>query len=119
MNIKPKKILFLITLALSFFTLGLVLSNLINEIFPACDFQKEDKYMAIECVAQLVLVYGFYYMFNGKISTFIENIFKNMKNEKIDTISRIVILISFSTGVYRHLEELNKKTEYLKNKYFG
>ena len=58
MNIKPKKILFLITLALSFFTLGLVLSNLINEIFPACDFQKEDKYMAIECVAQLVLVYG-------------------------------------------------------------
>ena len=47
MNIKPKKILFLITLALSFFTLGLVLSNLINEIFPACDFQKEDKYMAI------------------------------------------------------------------------
>ena len=119
MKIEPKRILFLMALALSFFTMGLVLSNFVNELFPACDFQKDDKYMAIECVGQLVLVYGFYFMFNNKISTFIENIFKNMRNEKIDTISRIVILISFSTGVYRHLDELNKKTEYLKNKYFN
>jgi hypothetical protein len=119
MIIELNKILFLVTLALSFFTLGLVLSNLINEIFPACDFKKEDKYMIIECVGQLVLVYGFYFMFNEKISSFIENIFKNMKNEKIDIISKIIILISFSTGVYKHLDELNMKTEYLKNKYFG
>ena len=115
---KLNKFYFLATLAISFFTIGLVLSNLINEIFPACDFKKQDRNLVIECVGQMVLIYLLYFLFNKKVVGAIEIIFNNFSKYKLDSISKIVILISFSTGVYRHLDELNKKTKYLKNKYF-
>lgn len=118
MNFNYKKIFYLVVLAVSFFTLGLVISNLMNEVFPACDFEKKDRYIITECAVQLILVYGSYIAFNKYLVKFIEKIFKNIRSEKIDTLSRIVILIAFSMGVYRHLDELNKKTEYLKNKFF-
>ena len=41
---KLNRLFYLGTLIIVFFTIGLVLSNLINEIFPACDFQKNDKF---------------------------------------------------------------------------
>jgi len=112
-----KRLLYLCTLALVFFTLGIVVSNIINEIFPACDFSKRDKYIFIECAVQIVIIYVLYYLFNRRIAQCVEAIFKNMHSSKIDSISRIVIIIAFSTGVYRHLDELNKKTGYLKKKY--
>ena len=42
MNFNYKKIFYLVVLAVSFFTIGLVISNLMNEVFPACDFEKKD-----------------------------------------------------------------------------
>jgi len=115
---KLNRLFYLGTLAIVFFTIGLVLSNLINEVFPACDFQKQDKYLIIECVGQFILIYVLFYLFRSKIATIIEVIFKHIHKTELDTISRLIILIAFSSGVYKHLDELNKKTKYIKNKYF-
>ena len=115
---KLNRIFYLATLALVFFTIGVVLSNLMNEIFPACDFKKQDKFLVIECVAQLALIYLLFYFFRDKLAMIVETVFKQVHKTKLDTISRLVILIAFSSGVYKHLDELNKKTGYLKNKYF-
>ena len=112
-----KRLLYLCTLALVFFTLGIVVSNIINELFPACDFTKRDRYIFIECIIQIVIIYILFYLFNGRITQCIEAIFKNIHSGKIDSISRLVIIIAFSTGIYKHLDELNKKTGYLKKKY--
>jgi hypothetical protein len=115
---KLNRLFYLGTLIIVFFTIGLVLSNLINEIFPACDFQKNDKYLVGECAGQLVLIYLLFYLFQDKITLVIETIFKQINKSNLDTFSRLIILISFSSGIYKHLDELNKKTKYLKNKYF-
>ena len=42
-----KEIIYLISIALIFYVFGIVLSNIINNIFPACNFKRKDGIITV------------------------------------------------------------------------
>lgn len=111
-----KKVVYLIALAFLFYVFGLVLSNIINNIFPACNFKRKEKIIILECVVQLVLLYSVYILSNKKMGFIIEKLYQKFTKKKIPSFYTSVILIAFSLGIFRHLENLNERTSYLKKK---
>lgn len=114
-----KEIIYLISIALIFYVFGIVLSNIINNIFPACNFKRKDGIIIAECVIQLVLLYTIYILSNKKLGSVIEGFYKKLTNKTIPGFYTSIILVSFSIGIFKHLENLNERTGYLKKKLFN
>ena len=81
--------------------------------------KKKDEIIFLECFVQIIIIYLIFFKFNHKIRDLVSIIFKKMVNKNINDFMLTIIIIAFSTGVYKHLEELNQKTRYIKEKYFG
>jgi hypothetical protein len=113
-----KKIIYLIAIIFIFYVFGLVLSNIINNIFPACDFKRKDGIIIFECVVQLIVLYTIYILSNKKLGTIIEGFYKKLTKKKLPGFYTSVILIAFSMGIFKHLENLNERTDYLKKRLF-
>lgn len=114
-----KEIIYLISIALIFYVFGIVLSNIINNIFPACNFKRKDGIIIAECVVQLVLLYTIYIFSNKKLGFVIEGFYKKLTNKTIPGFYTSIILVSFSIGIFKHLENLNERTGYLRKKLFN
>ena len=117
MNIK--EIFYIVVLIFVFYTFGLVISNIMNMIFPRCDYKKENKSILMETILQLAIIYAFFYFLNDKIRNIIDIIFKNVAKHKMSDLLLTIIIISFSSGVFRHMDELKLKIEYLKKLIFS
>ena len=113
-----KEIIYLISIALIFYVFGVVLSNIINNIFPACNFERKDGIIIAECVIQLVILYTIIFCLI-KISSIIEGFYKKLTKKTIPGFYTSIILVSFSIGIFKHLENLNERTGYLKKKLFN
>ena len=113
------EIFYMLALIFIFYTLGIVLSNIINYVFPTCDFNKEDKLIIIECGIQMFVIYFIFFKFNEKIRNCVAKIFHNLMNKNMNDLVLTIVIIAFSSGVFKHLKELNEKTRYIKEKYFG
>ena len=111
-----REIIYLAGIAFIFYVFGLVLSNIINNIFPACDFKRKDSIIIIECVVQLIILYTIYIVCNKKLNVVIEAFYKKITKKTIPSFYTSLILIAFSIGIFKHLENLNERTSYLKKK---
>ena len=109
-----KEIFYIIVLIFVFYTFGLVISNIVNVIFPKCDYKKKNKYILLETILQLAIVYGFFIFLNKKLRNIVDKIFRNVTKHKINDLLLTIIVVAFSSGVFRHLDELKLKIEYLK-----
>jgi hypothetical protein len=99
-----------------FFIYGLILSELIDFMFPFHDEDKEDKYIIIEIAGEIGVVYIIYFTFNKYIGKFINNMFKNLLIQEPYYLNQL-LLIAFSTGIYKHLQKSTDKTRYFKQKF--
>ena len=113
-----KDLFYIITLIFVFYTFGLIISNIVNFIFPDSNFKKQTKYIFFECLIQFTIVYGFFFIFNTRIRKIVEIIFKNVTNKKLNNLITTIIIIAFSSGVFKHFDHLNIKVKYLKNLFF-
>ena len=111
------ELIYIICIVFIYYTFGLVLSNIINYIFPSCNFNKKDRYIVIECGIQLILIYLIYFLTTKKINKIINIVFYNITKKNIYNIVLSISTLAFTTGIYKHLDELNKKITYIKEKY--
>ena len=117
MNIK--EIFYIIVLIFVFYRFGFLISSIVDMVFPRCDYKKENKSLIMETILQLILIFCFFIFFNKKIRTVVDIIFKNVTNHKMNDISLTIVIIAFSSGVFKHLDELKMKIEYLKKSFFS
>ena len=110
------KYIFVIFLAIIFFIYGLILSEIIDYIFPEHDKSLPDYRIVIEILGELGVVYIIYFTFNKYIGYFISIMFKNLFLKEPVYLNQLLI-IAFSTGIYKHLQKSTDKTRYFKQKF--
>jgi hypothetical protein len=109
--------IYLLFLVVIFFIYGLILSKIIDHIFPTLDDNKHNYYITIEVIAEIGLAYLVYFLLNRNIKYCINYLLVDKKMNKYPSYVDQLLLISFSFGIYKHLEKSTHKMNYLKEKF--
>jgi hypothetical protein len=115
-DIIQAKYIYLLLLILIFFLFGLILSELIDYIFPELDDKNEDHRIIIEIIGEIGIAYLIYYSLSKYIHHFINVLYQSIYKKPPYYLYQI-LLIAFSSGVYKHLKKSSNKVEHIKNKY--
>jgi len=110
------KNIYLILLIFIFFLFGLILSEIIDYIFPDFDDNIEEYRIIIEIIGEIGIAYLIYYSLSKYIHILINKIYNNISNKPPYYLNQ-VLLIAFSSGIYRHLKKSTNKVNHIKNKY--
>jgi len=110
------KYIYLFFLIIIFFLYGLLLSEIIDYIFPECDETIEDYRIAIEIIGELGIAYIIYFCLQRYSEIFIKLLYKKI-SEKPPIYLNQLLLIAFSTGIFRHLQKSTLKIKYFREKY--
>ena len=110
------KYIYLILLIIIFFIFGLILSEIIDYIFPEFDDKNHDHRIVIEIIGEIGIAYLIYYSLSKYIEYFIKILYGSISNKPPYYLNQI-LLIAFSSGIYKHLNKSTNKIEHIKNKY--
>lgn len=110
--------IYIFFLIIIFFIYGLVLSEIIDHIIPSHDENKNYYYTTIEIIIEIGLAYLIYFLLNKNIKYFI-HILINKFSKKSPAYIDQLLLISFSFGIYKHLEKSTHKMNYLQKKFIN
>jgi len=110
------KYIYLFFLIIIFFLYGLVLSEIIDYIFPECDETLEDYRIAIEIIGELGIAYIIYFCLQRYSEFCIKLLYKKI-SEKPPIYLNQLLLIAFSTGIFKHLQKSTLKIKYFREKY--
>ena len=110
------KYIYLFFLIIIFFLYGLILSEIIDYIFPECDETLEDYRIAIEILGELGIAYIIYFCLKNYSEFFIKILYKKI-SEKPPFYLNQLLLIAFSTGIFKHLQKSTLKIKYFREKY--
>ena len=109
--------IYLFLLIIIFFIYGLILSNIVDYIFPTHDDNKNDYYILIEIIGEIGLAYFIYFLLNRNIKYYINYLLYDKRMNKYPSYVDQLLLLSFSFGIYKHLEKSTHKMNYLKEKF--
>ena len=110
------KYVYLFFLTIIYFIYGLILSEIIDYIFPDCDETIEDYRIAIEIIGELGIAYIIYFSLQRYSEVFINLLYKRI-GEKPPSFLNQLLLIAFSTGIFKHLQKSSLKIKYFREKY--
>jgi hypothetical protein len=110
------KNIYLVLLVLIFFLFGLILSEIIDYIFPDFDDKVEDYRIIIEIIGEIGIAYLIYYSLTKYIEHFINILYNSISKNKPYYLNQ-VLLIAFSSGIYKHLNKSSNKGSHITNKY--
>jgi hypothetical protein len=114
MDIKYILIIFILII---FFLFGLILSEIIDFIFPDhCEDIPEYR-IAIEIIGEIAIVYLILYFLKPYIDVIL-NLFFKLVSRKVPTYMNQILVLAFSIGIYKHLNKSTEKFNYMKDKYF-
>jgi hypothetical protein len=108
--------IFLIFLALIFFTYGLLLSEIVDYVFPSYDELTNDFRLAIELIGEIVVAYLIYFSFKYYIDKIVLLLFQNISKSPPSYLNQL-LLISFSLGIFKHLQKTKLKILYFRKKF--
>ena len=108
--------IFLIFLALIFFIYGLLLSEIIDYIFPLYDELTNDYRLALELIGEIAVAYLIYFSFKYYIDRIITVLFQKISKSQPSFLNQL-LLISFSLGIFRHLQKTKLKILYFRKKF--
>lgn len=108
--------IFLIFLALIFFIYGLLLSEIIDYIFPLYDELTNDFRLALELIGEIAVAYLIYFSFKYYIDKIIIVLFQKISKSQPSFLNQL-LLISFSLGIFRHLQKTKLKILYFRKKF--
>jgi len=110
------KYIYLFFLVIIYFVYGLLLSEIIDYIFPDCDESLDDYRIVIEIIGEMGIAYIIYFSLQRYSEIFINILYKKI-GEKPPSYLNNVLLIAFSTGIFKHLQKSSLKINYFKEKY--
>jgi hypothetical protein len=118
MNINYLKYIFIIFLFAIFFIYGLILSQIIDFIFPSYNENNCVTHeMVIEIIGEIALAYLIYFCFKHYIDKLILFLFKNIHKNPPSYLNQL-LLFSFSFGIFKDLHKSNNKIDHYKKKVF-
>lgn len=117
MNIEIKYI-YLFFFIIIFFLYGLILSEIIDYIFPDCNENIDDYRIALEIIGELGIAYLIYFCLKKYCDIFIKVLYKRISENPPIYINEILLIV-FSTGIYKHLQKSTLKIKYFKEKFFN
>ena len=109
------KYIFLFFIILIFFIYGLVLSEIIDFLFPDYNESKEEYKIFIEIISEVGIAYIVYFSLQYYSQIFINKLLKSISRKSPQYLNTI-LLIAFSTGIFRHLQKSSTKISYFTNK---
>ena len=110
------KYIYLIFLTIIFFLYGLILSETIDYIFPDCDETVDDYRIAIEIIGEIGIAYIIYFFLKKYSENFINILYQKISNKQPSYLNQL-LLIAFSSGIFKHLQKSSLKIKYFKEKY--
>jgi len=110
------KFIFIFFLLIIFFIYGLTISEIIDYIFPDHNEDLPDYRIAIEIIGEIGLAYLIYFTFQKYIDQIINTFFLRISRKPPGYLHQI-LLIAFSTGIYKHLQKSTQKINHLKEKF--
>ena len=111
-----KKYVYLFFLVTIFFLYGLILSEIIDYIFPDHDETYPDYRIALEIIGEIGVAYLIYYSLNYYSIRMINSLF-NIISLKSPSYLNQLLLFAFSTGIFQHLQKSGKKLTYFRQKF--
>jgi hypothetical protein len=99
-----------------YYIYGLVLSDIVDFVFPDHDENIPNWRTALELVGEILVVYLIYFTLK-KYSEFIIKAIFNSISCKTPYYLNQLLLIAFSFGIFKYLKKSNDKMVYLKEKF--
>jgi hypothetical protein len=118
MNKFDIKYVYIFFLIFIFFIYGLTLSEIIDFIFPDYDKKNEEYRLFIEIIGEIGVAYLIYYTFKNYSELLVKKLFKNISKTPPYYLNQL-LLISFSTGIFQHLQKSSYKVNHMKEKYLN
>jgi hypothetical protein len=112
------KYILIVFIAIVFFIYGLILSEIIDFIFTDHDDNREDYRLALEIIGEIGIAYIIYYSFERYSEIFINSLF-NKISRKVPFYMNQLLLISFSYGIFKHLQKSSNKIKYFRKKFLN
>jgi len=110
------KYIYLFFLVIIYFVYGLLLSEIIDYIFPDCDESIDNYRIVIEIIGEMGIAYIIYFSLQRYSEIFINILYKKIGVNPPFYLNN-VLLIAFSTGIFKHLQKSSLKIKYFKEKY--
>ena len=108
--------IFTVFLIIIFFIYGLVLSEIIDHIFPDYEELQHEFTMLIEIIFEMGLAYLIYLSLKYYKEMFITFLFNKISSKPPNYLNEL-LLISFSFGIYNHLKKSNNKILHIRKKF--
>lgn len=101
-----------------FFIYGLTISEIIDYIFPDYDKENHEYRLFIEIIGEIGVAYLIYYTLKTYSEKLIKLLFDNISRKPPVFLNQI-LLIAFSTGIFKHLQKSSYKVNHMKEKYLN
>lgn len=108
--------IFVVFLIIIFFIYGLILSEIVDYIFPDYDEIQDDFNMLLETIGEIGIAYLIYLSLKQYKEIFISFLFKKISSKPPAYLNELLI-ISFSLGIYNHLQKSKNKLIYIRKKF--
>jgi hypothetical protein len=112
---KELNIFIIIIFIILFYLYGILLSKLIDYIFPDIN-TKHDYIIIIETIFEILVSYIIFFLIKNHVFKIIKTLFIKMDFE-YPSFMDIIFLLVFSSGLFNYLSKYSKKIDYLYNKY--
>lgn len=110
------KYIFIIFLIIIFFLYGLTLSEIIDYIFPDHNEYISEYRIALETIGEIGIAYIIYFSLQYYSLNIIKLLFNSI-NRSVPQFLNNVLLIAFSTGIFKNLQKSSHKISYFRKKY--
>jgi hypothetical protein len=109
------KYIFLLFIVVIFYLYGLILSEIIDYVFPEYNDAIDDFRIIIEIIGEIGIAYLIYFSLKHYSEHLIKILYKNISRIPPTYLNEL-LLIAFSIGIFKHLEKSSNKLLYIKNK---
>lgn len=116
MNIIDIKYICIFFLFLIYYIYGLIISEIVDYIFPDHDDNLPDYRIGLELAGEIIVAYLIYFTLRKYSETIISSIFASI-SYKIPNYLNQLLLLAFSFGIFKHLKKSNDKISYFKEKF--
>lgn len=111
-----KKYIFIFLIIFLFFIYGLMLSYIIDHVFPDYAEDSGNFKLIIEIIGEIGVAYMIYYILKAYSNQIIKYFFNYIKIDPPSYIN-IVVLIAFSTGIFKYLQKSTDKINFIKEQW--
>ena len=112
------KYIFLFFIIIIYFLYGLTLSEVIDYIFPDHDETLPDYRIALEIIGEIGIAYIIYFSLQKYSEQFIIRLLNSISTKSLPLPKYLnqILLFSFSTGIFKHLQKSANKVVYFRKK---